>query len=133
MDRKRAAKADARAPRATRGCGAVADVVLCGLPVMTAELIRRITEGTGLRVVADVPLRGVSRALRRTAARLLLVGLPDARVPNELVRVMADHPAVTVLGVVANGARTFRHELTIRTVAAGELSADLLAGLSGGR
>lgn len=109
------------------------DVVLCSLPAMTVELIRRLTDGTDLRVVADVPLRGAGRALRRTAARLLLVGLPDAHLPNELVHVMADHPAVTVLGVVANGARTFRHELTIRTVAAGELSADLLAGLSGGR
>lgn len=110
-----------------------ADVVLCGLPAMTAELIRRLTDGTDLRVVANVPLRGASRALRRRGAGLLLVGLPDARVPNELVLVMAQHPAVTVLGVVEDGARTFRHELTIRTVAAGELSADLLAGLSGGR
>lgn len=110
-----------------------AGVVLCGLPAMTAELTRRVANGAGLRVVADVPLRGASRVLRRTPARLLLVGLPDETVPNELVHVMADHPAVTVLGVVADGARTFRHELTIRTVAAGELSADLLAGLAGGR
>ena len=107
-----------------------AGIVLCDLSTMTADLIGRITSGRpDMRVVADVRLRDAGRALSRTGARLLLVGLPDERVPRSLMPVMANHPDVTVLGLVAEGGRTYRHELRTHTVAAGELSAELLAGL----
>lgn len=109
-------------------------VAIVDLPRVMREIIRDLlSDEQGLRLVveasADVDLSGLVDATR---ADVIVMSLPDVGLPREAGHMLAQHPGVRLLGVVADGRDAILYELRPHHRSLGDVSPSaLVAALRG--
>lgn len=80
-----------------------------------------------MELVATLPDRtGIVKYLDESSADLVILGLDDARLPDDSAGVFEAHPKIKVLGVVGGGKMVYLYELRPSMSTLGEVSAEEL-------
>lgn len=109
-------------------------VAIVDLPRVMRDIIRDLVSGErGIDLVAetsaDVDLSGLVDATR---ADVLVMSLPDEGLPRAASQMLAEHPGVRLLGVVADGRDAVLYELRPHHRSLGDVSPGaLVAALRG--
>jgi hypothetical protein len=93
---------------------------------MLSDIILNLLD-PDMELVASLPDReGILKYLDESSADVVILGLDDARLPDDSVAVFGAHPKIKVLGVVGRGRMVYLHELRPSMSTLGEVSAEEL-------